>query len=60
VGIRRGDPHEDHRARCLLVIAGVGTDTNALRTGCKRHTVIAYDTTKIPPVWSSGSVTCSG
>jgi hypothetical protein len=29
-------------------------------TGCTRHTDVHYDTTKIPPVWSSGYVVCNG
>ena len=28
-------------------------------TGCKRFVTFHYDTTKVPPAWSSGYVVCS-
>lgn len=27
--------------------------------GCERSVTVGYDTNKVPPVWSSGYVTCS-
>jgi len=27
-------------------------------SGCQRHVVVAYDTTKSPPAWSNGYVVC--